>query len=403
MKRTIPSILVVIVLCVMLTSCWSRRELNELAIVVGLGIDKVDDRYQVSIQLVNPTEISARLGGAGQSPIVLITEKGETIQETLHRALVEAPRRYFFSHLQILVLGEELARNGIRDVLDFFWRDHEFRFDYYLLVAKNNKAENILKVLTPLEKLPSQKLFSSLEASERYWGATGDITLDELVIRMLGEGKGAGLTGIELLGDPTVGGSRENIEVAEPKTKLKYSQIAIFKEDRLVGWLNETETIGTKYILDELKNTIYVLPCPKNKGHIAIEVIRSNTKVEGKIENGKPTIHVYVKSEQNLGETQCEDLDLTLPETLFDLEKMMKKKLGQALHIAVDAAQKKYKVDFLGFGDAIHRADPKYWEEHRKNWEHEFAQVPVHLHLDLKIYHTGTVTDSYNREMEKLP
>jgi spore germination protein KC len=405
MKRTIPSILVVIVLSLLVTSCWSRRELNELAIVVALGIDKIDDQYQVSMQIVNPTEISARLGGSGRSPVILLKEKGKTIQEAGRRALVKSPRRYFFAHLQILVLGEKIAKEGFREALDFFWRDHEFRFDYYLMVAKDNTAENILKVLTPLEKLPSQKLLASLESSERYWGSTADITLDELVVRMLGEGNGVGLSGVEIIGerDPMVGGGRKNIEMAEPRTKLKYTKLAIFKEDKMVGWLNEAETIGTKYIVDELKSTLIVVPCPKNKGHITLDVVRSDTKVKGKVENEKPSIHIYIKSSQNLSETQCEALDLSLPETIFFLEKEAEKQLANTIRSAVNAAQKKYKIDFLGFGNAIRRADPKFWKKYKKNWKHEFTKVPVHLHFDLKIYHTGTSSNSYLHKMEKRP
>ncbi|MGG1550200.1 Ger(x)C family spore germination C-terminal domain-containing protein [Paenibacillus ferrarius] len=29
---------------------------------------------------------------------------------------------------------------------------------------------------------------------------------------------------------------------------------------------------------------------------------------------------------------------------------------------------RKYKVDIFGFGDAIYRANPKYWSKHHQNW-----------------------------------
>ncbi|WP_440961159.1 hypothetical protein ACN6KS_01295 [Paenibacillus nitricinens] len=44
MKRRALLLCVVILLQIFITSCWSRRELNDLAIAVGIGIDKLGDR-----------------------------------------------------------------------------------------------------------------------------------------------------------------------------------------------------------------------------------------------------------------------------------------------------------------------------------------------------------------------
>ena len=47
----------------LLTGCWSRRELNDLAISVGMGFDKKDDQVQVTIQIVNPGEVASKKEG----------------------------------------------------------------------------------------------------------------------------------------------------------------------------------------------------------------------------------------------------------------------------------------------------------------------------------------------------
>ena len=48
------------ILTILLSGCWSKRELNELAIVVALGIDKIDEDYEITVQIVDPGEISMR-------------------------------------------------------------------------------------------------------------------------------------------------------------------------------------------------------------------------------------------------------------------------------------------------------------------------------------------------------
>jgi spore germination protein KC len=42
----------------------------------------------------------------------------------------------------------------INEVLDLMIRGHELRTDYYIAIAKGRNAEDMLKVMTPLENYP---------------------------------------------------------------------------------------------------------------------------------------------------------------------------------------------------------------------------------------------------------
>ena len=57
MKKVLTMSLLFIMM-IPLTGCWNRMELNELAIAVGLAIDKVkENEYMVSVQVVDPSEV----------------------------------------------------------------------------------------------------------------------------------------------------------------------------------------------------------------------------------------------------------------------------------------------------------------------------------------------------------
>lgn len=60
MKRTGLLLCICISIVVFVTGCWNRRELNELAIAVGMGIDKSGDQYEVSVQVVEPSEVAGK-------------------------------------------------------------------------------------------------------------------------------------------------------------------------------------------------------------------------------------------------------------------------------------------------------------------------------------------------------
>lgn len=46
----------------LLTGCWNRRELNELAVVLAVGIDSAYGQYAVSVQVSEPLQMSRNRG-----------------------------------------------------------------------------------------------------------------------------------------------------------------------------------------------------------------------------------------------------------------------------------------------------------------------------------------------------
>ena len=137
MKKRILSL---IILCLFLTGCWDKKELNELAITMALGVDKIDDEYLVSAQVVVPGEVSSMKGGAGQSPVTLFQAKGATMNDAIRNLALVSPRTGYFGHLQIVVIGESMAQEGIASILDYLSRYYEIRSDFYLLVAKETDS-----------------------------------------------------------------------------------------------------------------------------------------------------------------------------------------------------------------------------------------------------------------------
>lgn len=54
------SLLLFVFLILLLGGCWSKRELNELAIVAAVGVDRVNEQYEISVQIVNPGQVASK-------------------------------------------------------------------------------------------------------------------------------------------------------------------------------------------------------------------------------------------------------------------------------------------------------------------------------------------------------
>ncbi|MEJ8545966.1 Ger(x)C family spore germination protein [Brevibacillus borstelensis] len=396
MKR-IGVLLLSLVLLAFVTGCWNRRELNDLAIIMGIGIDKVDGEYMISTQIVNPGEVASKDGGGmSQSAVANYSLRASTLFEGIRKMTTLTPRQLYFSHIQVLVLGEQVAREGVKEVLDLLFRDHEVRPDFYMILAKDASAIQILSMIDPLEKIPASKLYKSLETVERIWGSIVSVQLDEFITQLLQDGVEPVLGGV---------GVKEKVRMGAAGGKplqmsalLKYQGLGVFKEDKLLGWFNEEESIGYSYITSRVKGTVEEVSC-REKKKIAIEIIRSKATVSGIVENGKPQIEVNIAAEGNVGEADC-PIDLSNPKSMYRLEIEAEKQIKDKVQKAVRKAQK-FQSDVFGFGQSIYQGNPKNWGKVERGWNQTFADLEVKTTVDVKLRRTGKVGKSFIPLMKK--
>ncbi|OBZ18906.1 spore gernimation protein GerC [Bacillus sp. FJAT-27264] len=388
-KFTILKLMIVMLCFLSLTGCWSRRELNELLIVLGIGFDWVDDEFLVSFQVVNPSEISAQKRGGDRPPTTLFQGRGKTLLEAARFLTAEAPRKVYMGHLQFYVIGEELAKRGISDFVDNALRDNEHRMDFNVVVARETKAENILKLYTPLEKLPTYSMLHSLETSEKNWAPTVSVTMDDVMKRLSSDGVDLTLTGIKLIGNLQQAEAKSNLETFLPHSRFRYNGIAAFKGDKLIGWLNQQESKGYTDIANKLESTSIEIPCGPTL-YTGIEVTSSKSKVESKIIDGIPEMTISIRSEGSINQKSCRDINLMDPETITKLQKQAVEIIRSNAEAAVHRS-KKMKSDFLGFGEVIAKSHPHYWDTIKESWIEDFlSKTKVRYKIEMLIRKTGT-------------
>ncbi len=388
-------VLSLIFLILILSGCWSKRELNDLALVAALGIDFIDGEYAISVQVIDPSQVSLKSAN-GQAPVVTYHAEGKTVFEAVRKILALSPRKLYFAHLQLVVVGEELADKGIRDSVDFLARDQEIRNDFTIIVSQQATAKDILNVLTPIEKIPASRMLNSLKITQDAWGSTLEVDVEDLVTDLGVNDQYFVLSAIEVLGDKTLGIDQTNVERIETPVKLKFTGLAIFKEDKLLGYIDEYNSKSFSYLNDNIKSTIEIISCPSD-GELTTEITQSKTKTKGIFKDGKPTININIDIVQNVAEVKC-DIDLTDIKTIDwinnQTEKHIKKNINQVLNIF----QENYQADVLGFGEAIHRANPTEWRKIKDDWQTIYPEVEVNVKVNVYTRGLGTLQNSKLKE-----
>ena len=288
-----------------LGGCWDKREVNELSIAVALGIDKNEEKgYMVSVQVLNTAEVApSAIGGGGgyDTPVTTYSSSGEILFEALRKLTQQVPHKIYLAHLRMIVIGEEIAREGIYESLDFLAREPTMRNDFYIVVSKDCNAKDVLQVLTNTEKIPADMLFDSLSDSSKNWAATSKVTLMDLINDISEEGTQPTLTAVKILGNYKNGDNIENIQSIIPKTQLSFDGMAAFQKDKLIGWLDENESKGLNYIKGKVQNTIIVTNIENNLA--GVELLSSKSDVVPQFfDNGPPLIQIKISGVANLAE-----------------------------------------------------------------------------------------------------
>lgn len=392
-----------ILLCLLclpiISGCWNRRELNELAVSVAVGIDKSDKGIILSDQILNTSAISGKRPAA-YAPVNLFQETGQSFQEAARRMTRKSTRKIYVGQLQMLVLGEDFAKEGVAKVLDHITRDHEYRNDFYVVIARNSEARDILKVLTPLERTPATKLKNSLEVSSRAWGASTAVEFWKFTSSIISKGKEAVLTGVKVEGSDAKGNTGENVNMILPSARLTYAGLAVFKKDKLIGWLNEKESLGYNFTQGNIKSVSLLQSCPDSSHVMTVELLQTNSKMKALLDNGKPTIHIAVQAEGVVTDAQC-PLDFMDPVTVTQIEEISNAQIKSYINSAVRKMQNRYNSDIFGFGEQFERKYPRYWKQVKGRWYDVFPDVDVKIETKVNVEKMFKTTKSFDERMKE--
>ncbi|WP_050184211.1 Ger(x)C family spore germination protein [Domibacillus robiginosus] len=391
-------------LSVFTSGCWSERQLNEIAMVAAIGIDRTEaGQYEASYQFFNPANIAGGLqgGGGGQSPPVSVyTATGDTIMEVHGNMSRKISREPYYSHTNLVVVSEELAqKDGIGPVLEAFDRGSQFRVTTAVVIAREVKAKDLITTLTALDKVPSQKIMQTLESTEKAMGENINIDLEEIITALVSPGREPMISGFTVKGDPKEGAKQESLQATDLPMTVEANGNAIFKNGKLAGWIDGADARAVLWILDRIQSTTVTTEWEGRKDGISYRLARQKTNVSAEMKNGKPHISVHVHMEGDIGEVIV-PVNLKDPKTLEKIERDVGEEVKRNIESSLHYTQK-IKADIFGFGEVFHRDEPAEWKKIEKKWEDEiFPNLDVDVTVESYIRRTGLRNNSYLSEMK---
>lgn len=398
MQRRLWLCTVCLILLLPLGGCWDSKYLDDLSIVVAIGVDKDpknDDNIRVTLQVVVPNQVSDSQSGGGKEgiPVTNYTGTGKTLLETFTSMTSLASRRLYFAHNQVMILGEELARNGVEDLFDIVDRDPEIRTDFDMLVAKNAKAEDILKTITSMEKIPVQQIYNMIKTYHERVGVIYPVKAREFIAALQSDQNDAALPSIELIGNANEAQKKSNTEQIEPENYLRMDSMSVFKDGRLAGFLNHEESQGLTIVKNKLQRMLIEIPVG-DKGIVSIAPIQNQTKVEAVFRGRKPVITISVEHKAYVLDNNNSIVKLQDSGQIHWLEHQAEK-IQRELILRSMGRLQSMNSDAAAYAKYVYQTNPKFWKRNKKDWDAIFPDISTKVEVNIAIVGTGIRTRTY--------
>jgi len=365
--------LVTVSTALLLSGCWDQREIEERTSVVAIGIDRDENDpklISVTVQIPIPIKIAGSTGGAGGggNPVQVMRASGRTLIEAFNNLQRRLNQQLFYGHTRVIAIGEDLARSGVEDAMDAFRRDPQIRRLLWPLVVKGKAAE-LLRSKPELEQIPTVFIMSMIDNGAKT-GRIPDTNLGQFYINLSSSSEQPYLNYLE----------------AGP-TGVKWSGVAVFKEDRMVGVLDEQRTWSFMRVVERKDGGPIVFPYHGDENRL-LSFTTETTKVDEsyRLENGRVHAVFTVDVEGDLIGKNF-DSDFSDPAEIAELEREATAYLEAEAREMLHTLQKEYKSDIIGLGSKLRAYHPRIWK--RVQDTDYFSDADISVKYKVKLRRTG--------------
>lgn len=355
-------ILTILISSIFAAGCWNYREVDKLAIVAGVAVDKgINGQYKVTVEVV-------QISGAKDSKITskTITMEGKTMFDAVRNEISLSGKKLYWSHAKVIILSKEIASEGVTRVIDWYNRDSETRADVHILISEGASAKEILSSQATTEEIKSFVLDEMIKNQESLSKAP--------IIDMLQFDNDLKAKGISAIA-PAV-----NLKQMDGKMLPHIMGTAIFKEDKLVGFLNGEDTKDLIFIKNKVKGGLLIEGTQGNdvSTPVSLEIFKSKTQVRPVVDGNNIEMNLNIDTTVNIDEIDG-------PENFIDdegrmkLEQSAENTLKERIESLIMKIQSEYDLDIFGFGAKLREDNTQEWNRVSSNWEETFKNLKVNV------------------------
>ena len=368
MKRNVFCLIVLLFCCLfLLAGCNNSDGVESKAYVIAIGLDNGQtNRLKLSLQFAILSGNSKSSGtssssGSDSEPSTVISVECASIDSGINLINSYISKKINLSHCKVIIFSEELAQSGISDYVYNLASNIEIRPQCHILISRCD-ASDFLEQSSPIfESNPAnyyERIFSSSEYSgyvenTYFYNFYNNIlsTTSEATAILCGINTNKTHDTSSKIETSLDGSYKADESPIKSKNNAEIIGTAVFRKDKLVGELDNIETMCHQIVTNELKNTIITIPSPyQYDANISIFLsLNKNTKNKVSFVNGFPFIECTVNV---MGDVLSMEpsIDLNDTDTISLLDSYVNTYLENSLSDFLYKTSLEFKADINDFG-----------------------------------------------------
>jgi spore germination protein KC len=344
--------LLFLILPILLCGCthdMNREEIDEIDLVLVLGIDYEDGEYHLSALYSTGSGADSE-AGAGSGKEQITKGKGKTAYEALEELKLKNKKNITLAQAGSFLIGEEAAKQGIDRALDFLKRDETIKMESLVYILKEKKASEFME-----EGIENKlTIHEDLEAMEQ--------KQNELLTR-------SDNTFVNILNDMEQSYSSVLIPyLITEKSGLLIEGYAVFDELRLVDYLDRDTSDGVNFIRNTMRSfPIYL------KDEVSLAVSYTATKLKADLKDDNIIITIKVDFESMLKEITTK-ADVFTQEELLKLTEEQNRYVISKLEKPVEYS-KRMGMDILNLARLVENQNVGDWKRIEGTWSEKITSI----------------------------
>lgn len=331
MKKTLLIFAMIITVLITVSENYDARSVETLSYVIAIGLDKSEseeEELKLTIQIAKPD--SSESGG---TKIKSETASVECNSFNLGLAMLNLSNanQLNLSHCTVIIISEELAKEGIERFIDTLANNIEIRPTCNILISKES-AEEFLSVTSEIEDI-SSKFYNSFVNSAKTISYTTPCQLSDFYSSLRDD----------------VRAPRALYSFVHEDT-IETLGLAAFKDYKMVGQLSGLDTLCYNILTNNFEEaTIEVYNPQEPSIPLSVNLTHSeDTEIKVKFQNEIPkvTCNININAKILSG---SKNYDYSTEESLRVIEAEIEKFLNQNIQNFLYKTSREYNSDIVGF------------------------------------------------------
>lgn len=345
-----------------LTACSFGSDISKKMMIQGIGIDKEEEGYLVSVHYLRSGE---------DVKMDFMQSEGATVYAALQNLTLQTGLIPTYSHNTMVVFSKQCAQEDLTNIFDFFIRYHETRPTVDLFIAQD-RAETLFQLQQEGQYALATHAKSFAEADSSTGKFAGSTVLD-ITNRMASEYNAFALPELTIVDE-----------------HVQLGSTAYFRDNKLIGYLNREQSRGYVAVVYAIRNGVMVLDIP-DVGTVSLNLENTSSKIKANIVDDVPHFQIDISCKAYISEIN-QDLRKKLS---LDVYKKFETAFNEALKVQIENVIEQVAIkdntDIFNFDVALQQQQTEYWKAHRDSWTQELT----------KIKYTVNVTSSVDRVQQE--